>query len=163
MKHSTRSFFALAMVASAFIFTSCGDKEDDTIPTKSVSEKLMAKSWTLTAETEATGTGAADNTYNDYDSYEKDNVYKFNANSVFMVEEGATKGSPSDPASVTGIWNLSDSDKSITYQAGLFGTLLLSSTQKGEIQELTDTKLVVKMTDASSPPTIVTVQTFTAK
>jgi hypothetical protein len=147
------------------LFASCGDdkNEDDPKP-KTKSEMLMAKSWMLTAETEATGTAAPVNSFDrDYASYEKDNIYKFQANSVFVSEEGATRASASDPASTTGAWILSDSDKNITYQAGFFGTGLLSSNQKGEIEELTETKLVVKMTFTNSSSVVVTKQTFTAK
>ncbi|UYZ61967.1 lipocalin family protein [Hymenobacter weizhouensis] len=156
-------FLVLAVAASS-AFVGCGsDDKNDPTPTKTNSELLMAKSWMLTAETEATGTAAPVSTYNDYESYEKDNVYKFQANSVFVMEEGATREDPTDPASANGVWALSDGDKSLTYQVGFFGTGLLSSTQKGEIEELTATKLVVKMTDARSTPTIITRQTFTAQ
>jgi hypothetical protein len=100
----------------------------------------------------------------DYPSYKRDDIYKFQANSEFVREEGATRKDPSDPASTKGAWALSDGDKKIIYQVGFFGTGLLSSDQKGEIEELTETKLVVKMTDADgSSPTVVTRQTFTAK
>ncbi|UOQ75655.1 hypothetical protein MUN84_13345 [Hymenobacter sp. 5516J-16] len=158
------TLLALSLATSTF-FTSCSsdDKENNPSPSKSASELLMAKSWKLTAETEATGTAAPVNTYDDYESYEKDNIYKFQANNVFISEEGATRYSSSDPASTTGVWALYEGDKKVAYQAGFFGTGLLSSTQKGDIEELTDTKLVVKMTDASSTPTIVTRQTFTAQ
>lgn len=154
----------LSTLALTGIFASCSDDNENDPKPKTKSELLMAKSWMLTAETEATGTAAPVDSYKDYESYEKDNIYKFQANNKFVSEEGATRQDPSDPASTEGLWSLTDSDKKIVYQAGLFGTLLLSSDQnKGEIEELTETKLVVKMTDASSSPTVVTRQTFTAK
>jgi hypothetical protein len=157
-------FLVLAIAASS-AFVGCGsdNKSEDPTP-KSNSELLMAKSWKLTAETEATGNAAPVNTYDSsYESYEKDNVYKFQANDVLVMEEGATRENPSDPASTTGVWKLMDSDKNLAYQVGFFGTALLSSTQKGEIEELTATKLVVKMTDSNNSPAIVTRQTFTAQ
>jgi hypothetical protein len=165
MKRITLTALTLATVATSLVFTSCEKDKKDPKP-KTASEKLTAKSWMLTAETKATGTAAPVNTFSDYGSYyERDDIFKFQANNVFIKGEGATRRVPSAPTSITGTWMLSDSDKKIAYVAGYFGTFLYTSNVDGtgEIEELTETKLVVKLTDTSSPPTVVTRQTFTAQ
>ena len=85
------------------------DKDDE--PTKQ--ERLMAKDWKVTAITasgEVNGIGV--NNYDYYNNHliecQKDNLFNFNSGGVVVVDEGATKCTPTAQQTSQGTWSLTE-------------------------------------------------------
>jgi hypothetical protein len=159
------SSFALSLaVAGALV--SCGDDNNDPQPSnQTASEKLMARSWMITAATEKKGNNAAVDIFTSEDACLKDNLYKFQAANAFLVDEGKTKCSSASPQTLTGQWTLSNNDQTLsgtvtfTIAPGFNYDIELT----GTIEELNETRLILVDTETVSGVTTVTRTTFTAQ
>jgi hypothetical protein len=162
----SRTLIALSLALLGGL-SSCGDDGADPTPTpkKTASELLMAKSWKITAATEKEGSKPAENIYTQQPACFRDNLYKFQTNAAFVLDEGATRCDQDDPQTMTGVWALSNNDKTLTgifalsTQPGIDVDLELS----GTIEELTATQLVLVDTETTGGVTTVTRTTFTAQ
>ncbi len=160
---STKRFVlhALTVTAAAgsLLLTSCNKDKDDPKP-KTKTELLTAKSWRVTADvtttTGITGIPTSVNNYVTYAACEKDDFYKFEANKVFKVDEGATKCDPTDPQTEIGAWDLNSDQSKIMLSSPELGGISLPF----EIVELTETTLKVKASIPATPDNTVT-QSYT--
>ncbi|MBC6605865.1 lipocalin family protein [Hymenobacter sp. BT188] len=157
--------FALSLALTGTL-VSCGDDNNDPQPTnQTASEKLMAKTWMVTAVTEKEGTKAAVDIFTSEDACFKDNLYKFQASNAFVVDEGKTKCFSASPQTLTGQWSLSNNDQTlsgaVTFTAAPGFVYDVELT--GTIEELNETRLILVDTETVSGVTTVTRTTFTAQ
>lgn len=146
----------LATLAIAGLLTACGDDKDNPTP-KTNTELLMAKSWTLTAWTVKEGAAPEENFYAQAEACNKDDKFKFQASNVFVYDE-STNVCAGEAQTITGIWGLTDNDKTLTLAAVNQSTSTLVDLS-GKIDELTTSKLVV--TESSTDNGVTTVARYT--
>ena len=149
----------LATLALACAFTAC--KKDNEKP-KSTSELLMAKTWKMTGLMEQVGSTTATDEFATAQNCEKDNLYKFEANNKFTLDEGALKCGSTDPQAISGNWALTNSDKTLTAVA-VDQASFTSIEITGTIEKISATEFVLKDTDTSGGTTTVTTATFKAQ
>lgn len=123
-----KSFLILSL-ASCFI-SSCS-KDDD--PQLSKLEYLTQKPWKLKS-VNIVGIGASAP-----ESYQLDDIYTFKTDGSYLFEEGASKGDPSDPQTITGTWEFAQNETVINLSYGGF-------TFNQQILELNGNTLKVKFT-----------------
>ncbi|RPD48299.1 hypothetical protein DNI29_06635 [Hymenobacter sediminis] len=159
------SVFALVLALGSTMVGCGDDNTDDPTPAgKTTSERLMAKSWMITASTLQVGTGKADDMYAEEEACNKDNIYKFEANKVFTLDEGKTRCDEDTPQSVKGTWELTNNDKdlkSVISYSNPLGEVELEIS--GTLEEVSDTKFVVVSKETDSGVTTTTRTTFTAQ
>ena len=150
------TFLALAVAASsAFVGCSSDSKSEDPTP-KTNSELLMAKSWSVTGQTETVGSTTTDVFAGNFDACELDDTFKFLAGNILTFDQGADKCDPNETRSVSGNWVLTENDTKLTFVVLFFG-------QEAKIEELTETKLVLSTTETSGNQTIINKTIFTGK
>lgn len=159
------SSFALSL-AMAGTLAGCGDKNNDPQPTnQTVSARLMAKTWMVTAVTEKEGNKAAVDIFTSEDACLKDNLYTFGASNAFILDEGKTKCFSTSPQTTTGRWTLADNDQTlsgvVTFSAAPGFSYDIELT--GKIEELNATQLILVDTETAGGVTTVTRTTFTAQ
>ena len=117
MKHFTKLFSSFLLLFVVLLFTAC--RKDDAPTAKTTLELLQNKNWKLTGLTVtpgSTGTGTED-VYNTWmEACEKDNLFRFNSGSIFILDEGPTKCDPSDPQSQNGTWDYNDAVSMLHFQ-----------------------------------------------
>lgn len=171
MKQFSPGFTTLLVIVVFSFITSC--KEDDPVPLQAeVKAVLLAgdagssKTWKLVTITEKEGTGT-EQTYN-LGGCAMDNIYKFsnNASQDYEESEGATKCNASDAAIVEkGTWAFTLDGTILVLLNNIFdsGSSAFSFTQyfpfPGEVVELSDSILKIKMTYTIDG--IIIVNTFT--
>lgn len=128
MKTITLLVFAAAMVA----ISSCKkDDNNSSTPSNNATKKelLTAKKWKGTGLT----LGGAD-VWAQLDDCDKDDIHTFQANGVYIEDEGATKCGPSDPQVITtSTWAFIENDTKLVYDG-----------DTAKINELSSTKLVLQ-------------------
>jgi hypothetical protein len=117
MKHFTKIFAAIFMGVVTLIQTSC-KKTEQPIPTApDVAAILQNKDWKATAITVSPAMGGITDIYNNFlDACNRDDLFKFNANNIFLYDEGATKCNPADPQTQDGSWNYNSNTKNLFFQ-----------------------------------------------
>ena len=155
-----------------FVAFISGCKKDDPQPLQAeVKAKLLAgdagssKSWKMVTFTEKTGTGAEMPIAL---SCAADNIYKFSNNALqaYEVSEGSNKCDPTDPAiSETGTWafTLDGTVLLLTNKTPNFDAYFQLATffpYPGEIIELSESILKIKMTHTEDGTTIIDTFTF---
>ena len=107
----------VVLAAATVAVSSCKKDEDNSsntpsnTNTASKKELLTAKPWKTTGLT----IGGAD-LWSQFDACEKDNIYTFKTNGVYIDDEGATKCDPADPQIVTtSTWALIENDTKLVY------------------------------------------------
>lgn len=108
------------------IFNLPGCKKDkDEAQAPDVEALLLNKSWKLTAFMVSPaidlGNGATNDILNTWDNCEKDDLYIFKPNNVFVSDEGATKCDPGAPQQTTASWSYNKTSKLLTYCIGQAG------------------------------------------
>ena len=150
-----RNYLLMLMAASAFIFTSCNNDEDEPKPTRT--ELLTNKNWKISAQSETSNGSAPTDTYANISSCNKDDLFIFGTDGKFTWDEGATKCDPSDPQTVeTGTWAFTNEESKIVLT-------FVGDTDEFEVQELTATQLVIKETSTFQGVTTITTTTYTAQ
>jgi hypothetical protein len=170
MKYGSRLTLFIGVLAIGFL---SGCKKDDPEPLQAeVKATLLAgdagssKSWKLVTFAEKRGT-AAEGTLT-LSGCATDNIYKFsnNASQAYEVTEGSTKCDPADPTiSETGTWafTLDGTMLLLTNKAPNFDAYFQLATffpYPGEILELSESILKIKMTYTLDGVTIVDTFTF---
>jgi len=135
----------LLFLALAAMFTGCS-KDSETVKPTDNAGLLKAKQWTITSFIVKEGNDPEENVYSSLDACFKDNVYKFQTNSKFVYEEGATRCDSGDPQTLEGNWVLTNGDKNLTYTAYNLASGEADVVSNGTIEELTADKLVVSET-----------------
>lgn len=143
----------LATLAVTCVFSAC--KKDEDKP-KSKGDLLMAKSWRMTAQTEAVGAAAATDTFSGDEDCSKDDLLKFMQNGVALLDEGPTKCDPNDPQSFPANWALSDNDSKLTL------TIFIGAVTY-DVEQLTSDKMILVERDTDNGVTTVTRSTFTGQ
>ena len=116
MTHSTKTISALLFTFILF-FQSC-KKNDQTTP--DVATSLQNKNWKLVALTVSPAINGITDAYNNYlEDCERDNLFTFNINNAFVLNEGATKCDPADPQTQNGTWNYNSTSKMLFFQLTL--------------------------------------------
>ncbi|NVO30889.1 lipocalin family protein [Hymenobacter lapidiphilus] len=147
--------FLLALTAgSVFVGCSNDKKSEDPMP-QSKSELLMAKTWTITAETETVGT-TTKSVFEKYDACELDNTTQFLAGNSMSYDQGAIQCDPDEPRTITGSWALSENDTKLALVVYGFGT-------QGKIEELTENRMVLSETATVNNRKVETTITFSGK
>ena len=126
---------ALSLALIGGIASCSEDKKEDPAP-KTRAELLMAKSWSVTGETETVGSTTTDVFADNYEACELDDTFKFLAGSILTYDQGKIKCDPNEDQSITGSWALSENDNKLAFLVFIFG-------REAKIEELTDTKLVL--------------------
>lgn len=125
----------------------------------------MAKSWVVTAYTEKVGNANATNEYDTAPACFKDNIYKFEANSKFTADEGASKCFSAQ--TFNGNWALTNNDKTLTAIAidpsSQSSSVSIESSFTGTIEEISATKFILSESETSNGVTTVNRMTFSAK
>ncbi|WP_147320749.1 hypothetical protein [Hymenobacter lapidiphilus] len=148
-------FLLLALIAgSAFVGCSNDKKSEDPAP-KSKSELLMAKTWTITAETETVGT-TTKSVFENYAACELDNATQFLAGNSMSYDQGAIQCDPDEPRTIIGSWALSENDTKLGLVVYGFGT-------QAKIEELTENRMVLSETATVNNQKVVTTITFSGK
>lgn len=108
-KFSTKLIMLLSMIC--LLQVSC--KKDDTpVPVDNTSALLQNKNWKLTAGTVSPVYFGTTNWYNDFlDDCNRDDLFRFNAANLFVIDEGPSKCNPSDPQTQDGSWTYTESTK----------------------------------------------------
>ena len=116
MTHSTKTISALLFTFILF-FQSC-KKNDQTTP--DVATSLQNKNWKLVALTVSPAINGITDAYTNYlEDCERDNLFTFNLNNVFVLNEEATKCDPADPQTQNGTWNYNSTSKMLFFQLTL--------------------------------------------
>lgn len=117
MKQLATTRNSILILTLVMVFSACKkDKEsisDNTITT------LQNKNWKISALTVTPGFSGqgTDDLYNtSMEVCEQDNLFRFNAGNVFILDEGPTKCDPTDPQSETGTWNYNASTSTLNIQ-----------------------------------------------
>lgn len=110
------------LFASANIFTSCkkddkkAEEETPTSPTQSNTERLVGKTYKVTALKASTPFGEID-LYSQLKDCEKDNLFTFAAANQYTEDEGPTKCDEMDNQQKTGTWKWANNETEITVTA----------------------------------------------
>ncbi len=124
-------------------FSAC--KKDDPKP-KTKMDLLTASAWKITDIQYKSGTGAwqSDPSFATSPTCQKDDQLVFKANNTYEFNEGPSKCTASDPQIFdTGAWAFQDNE-----------TKLLWGSDSFSIDELTETSLIISITDATTTPTL---------
>ncbi|QNE40415.1 hypothetical protein F1C16_13035 [Hymenobacter sp. NBH84] len=146
--------------------TSCDDNSDiKPTPILSATDLLMAKSWKMTAVAEKEGSEPIEDLHTDVPACIQDNVYQFQADGVFMLDEGATRCDQAHPQTHTGTWAQSNNGMtlkatiSLSTQPGAEATMEMG----GTIESVSATRLVLVERETTAGVTTETRTTFTAQ
>ncbi|MBC6610686.1 hypothetical protein H8B15_07115 [Hymenobacter sp. BT507] len=125
----------------------------------------MAKSWKMTAVTEKEGSEPAKDIYTDEPACLRDNVYQFQADGVFMMDEGTTRCDQAHPQTRTGTWAQSNSGTMLTATINLSTQpgVEASMEMRGTIESVSATRLVLVDKEATAGVATETRMTFTAQ
>ncbi|UOR05653.1 hypothetical protein MUN82_00800 [Hymenobacter aerilatus] len=161
----SRTFLAVSLALLGGL-TSCDDNSDiKPTPILSATDLLMAKSWKMTAVTEKEGSEPAKDLYTDEPACIRDNVYQFQTDGVFVMDEGATRCDQAHPQTRTGTWAQSNSGMllkatiALSTQPGAEASMELS----GTIESVSATRLVLVNKETTAGVTTETRTTFTAQ
>ena len=91
MKHITKSYSFFLLIFTVLLFTACN--KDNPAHVKSTLELLQNKNWKLTGLTVTPGSlgMGTEDVYNTWmDACDKDNLFRFNTNNIFLLDEGPT-------------------------------------------------------------------------
>jgi hypothetical protein len=106
----------------AFLFSACKKDKDDSPAGQDAETLLLNKNWKLVSFTINPaidlGNGNTNDVLSSWDDCEKDDLYIFKANGVFVWDEGASLCFPGDPQQSTATWSYNKSNKQITYCLG---------------------------------------------
>ena len=151
----------LALCFSIIILSACKKDKDQAQP-QDVEALLLNKSWKLTAFTVDPaidfGNGATNDVLSYWDDCEKDDLFIFKPNGVFIIDEGATKCDPGDPQQSTGTWSYNKTSKLLTYCIGTPGFCYGYS---GTITEINDTQFKATSSESINNTTYDYKVTFT--
>jgi hypothetical protein len=113
--------FTLLLV---FILAAC-KKNKDEAQAQDVEALLLNKNWKLTAFTVSPsidfGNGLTNDVLSNWDSCDKDDLYVFKPNNVFLSDEGPTKCNPGEPQQSMATWSYNKTNKLLTYCVGTTG------------------------------------------
>jgi hypothetical protein len=107
-----------------FILEAC-KKDKDEAQAQDVEALLLNKNWKLTAFTISPsidfGNGLTNDVLSNWDNCDKDDLYIFKPNDVFLSDEGSAKCNPGDPQQNTATWSYNKTSKLLTYCIGTPG------------------------------------------
>ena len=107
-----------------FLLVAC-NKDKDEPQTRDVETLLLNKNWKLTAFAISPaidlGNGLTNDVLGTWDNCEKDNLYIFKPNNVFLSDEGPTKCDTADPQQSTATWSYDKTSKLLSYCVGTTG------------------------------------------
>jgi hypothetical protein len=121
-------------VTVAMAFVSCKKDDDNNSnngnpsPTQTKTQLISAKSWKGVSLT----VGGAD-FWSQLDDCDKDDIYIFKADGVYVADAGATKCDPGDPQQYTDTWKFIENETKLVYD----GDTTI-------IKELTSSKMVLQ-------------------
>lgn len=126
--------FALLAAITLSFFLSCKGK-DDPQPTSSKTDIITQKTWVLKgAQEKVNGVWVNDNS--PFPATEMDDIFTFKRNGTLDRNEGPTKANASDPQIISTTWKFDDNE-----------TTIIVDGDKATLFELTDTKLVIGVSD----------------
>ena len=127
--------FSIPLLLVAIIFVAGCSKEANITKTD-----LISKAWKYKRFSAVAGALTVD-VLSTMQPCELDDIYRFNSNKTYSVEEGATKCDPSDPQIIeSGSWRFNTAE-----------TKLYLGTDSVEVIELTSTSLHLRFVDAGPP------------
>lgn len=133
--------FSIPLLLVAMIFVAGCSKESNLTKTD-----LLSKAWKYKTFTAAAGALTVD-VLSTLKPCELDDIYRFNSNKTFTVEEGATKCNAADPQiKESGPWRFNAAE-----------TKLYLGTDSVEVIELTATSLHLRFNEPGPPPAIIDV------
>ncbi|RYU77675.1 lipocalin family protein [Hymenobacter persicinus] len=151
----------LFLFCQIVLVTSC-NKSATPAPALTATEKLMAKSWYLTART-LTYNGTVDDLFATYPNCARDDFYRFQADGTLQFDNGIEKCNPSEPQAVTGTWSVGANDTNLTMLHPYLGGTVGLASRGGTIQELTEQKLIVVYSETFGTTINVTTSTYQGK
>ena len=121
---------AIAIIVLSVIAINYSCKKSN-VSTTDTSALLQNKNWKITALTMNPGYfGITDVLNGLFFDCEKDDIYEFNANGNFVLDNGSTKCAPTDPQTQTGSWNYNSSSKNLHFEiinAGIMHDINIST------------------------------------
>ncbi|OUJ68401.1 lipocalin family protein [Hymenobacter crusticola] len=161
-----RTLLALSLTLLAGL-TSC-DKESfkPTFPTIiKATELVMDKSWKVTAITVKKDTLPAEDIYSAKPTCFQDNLYTFQPNGAFLLDEGPTRCDQAASQTRTGTWAASNGGTTLTATVALAPQPGVDTNIKvgGTIESLSTTRLVLASTDTTAKRITVTRTTLIAQ
>lgn len=142
----------LLAVAPVLALVACEKDEDKP---QTLTERLLVRPWTISAQTRRTGSAAAVNNFPNLLPCRKDDKLLFKINGEFLFDEGLDKCDAADVQTRAGSWSVVDADSMLTYKAAG-----IDETQR--IDSLTASVLILRKIDNSSSPAVETVTTYLA-
>jgi hypothetical protein len=152
-----KKYLCTIMAVSALLFSSCTDTSSD-LPAPTKTELLTNKNWRIISQTATTNTTTTTtDTFGPQKDCNKDDIFIYGTDGKFTWDEGATKCDPADDqVFITGTWVFADNETKIVLTGlGIGG--------ESEIQELTETKLMLKEVNNDQGVITTTITTYSAQ
>jgi hypothetical protein len=107
--------FPLLALTAVSLLTAC-EKDKEKVTPKTPTELLVGKNWMMTACTVSPALRTADGRlitdyYAERNTFDRDDLWRFEKPNAFTHDEGATKRATNDPQSYAGTWSLEQGDK----------------------------------------------------
>jgi hypothetical protein len=138
MKFTNKTIAAIMLSSIIAINFSCTKTPASITDTATL---LQNKNWKITALTISPAYfGITDVLNGLYFDCEKDDLYQFNSNGNFVLDNGATKCAPTDPQTQSGSWNYNSSNKNLHFEitaAGIMHDMSISSINESSFTGIT--------------------------
>jgi hypothetical protein len=156
MSNGFKNIIGLLALTFFILISSCGKDDDDQGVSKA---QLIARNW---IQTDLLAAQAGLPPVSIFDTFfepcNKDDIWQFKADGTYIVVEGASKCSSSDPDTVTsGTWQLTDNDTKIMVDDAS------EPAQTLNIVELTNTSFKLSGTEAINGTVVTATIVFTAQ
>ena len=135
------TLFGIALIATFAFFTSCSKDSTSTPTAESKTQKLVGKNWFMTAATINPGIpdgmgGTINDIFAFFDDCEKDNFMNFNANGMYVIDEGISICDSTNSQTTPGTWKFTNNETNL---------ILDDSTAYG-IEQIEASMMKLKMT-----------------
>lgn len=114
-----------AVLAGIFFITACSKKDAAPVQNPDIEKNLQSAAWQMTVFTIAPALNGVTDVLLNTPPCAKDNLLRFNANGIFLMDEGASKCDPSDPQTDQGVWNYDGSIKQLSYASPKLGSFVI--------------------------------------